>query len=178
MSVIDPSVLERRFLAKVDKDGPIPEHRPDLGPCWVWTAGVTSGGYGRFWDGARYPGGGAIITLAHRWAYERWVAPLPARQVGPGARGICVLHECDTPACVNPQHLSVGTQRDNVADCITKGRRATTVIRKLVPDQRMEIKRRYAAGGVTQAALADEFGVAKATVQELLTPRQRKSRAA
>jgi len=54
---------------------------------------------------------------AHRWAYETFVGPIPD--------GLGVCHHCDTPSCVRPDHLFVGTQKDNVRDCISKGRFAT-----------------------------------------------------
>ena len=53
-------------------------------------------------------------TLAHRFAYETFTGMIPP--------GMCVLHKCDIPRCVNPAHLFLGSQANNNHDCITKGR--------------------------------------------------------
>lgn len=75
--------------------------------CWMWTGGIVHG-YG-CWevDGRR--------ERAHRWAWELFVGPIP--------EGMHVLHRCDNPPCVNPNHLFLGTQTDNVQDMDAKGRR-------------------------------------------------------
>lgn len=99
-----------RFWPKVDKDGPIPEHRPELGPCWVWTAGRFPDGYGQF----------AVERIprhAHRLSW--------AMANGPIADGLLVLHHCDNRPCVNPGHLFLGTHKDNMRDMVAKGRAAS-----------------------------------------------------
>lgn len=83
----------------------IPE--PNSG-CWLWTAGVGIGGYGRLWCGA------GLTRYAHRFSYELAFGPVPS--------GMFVCHRCDTPACVNPDHLFLGTHRDNMRDMQQKGR--------------------------------------------------------
>jgi hypothetical protein len=78
-----------RFWIKVDKNGPVPEHRPDLGPCWIWTAYIDPNGYGRFQlDGAQY---------SHVVAYESEV-----KKIDPGSE---IDHLCRTRACCRPSHL-------------------------------------------------------------------------
>lgn len=76
---------------------------PNTG-CWLWTAGWDRYGYGML----------AGNVKAHRRSYELHVGEIPA--------GLCVCHKCDTPACVNPDHLFLGSNRDNVADMRAKGR--------------------------------------------------------
>lgn len=89
----------QRFWAKVDKNGPVPEAHPDLGPCWLWV--------GR--DAPRSPYGSFRIagrtTTAHRYSYE--IAH------GPIAEGLEVDHLCVVPRCVNPAHLEAVTGRTN-----------------------------------------------------------------
>ncbi|MFB8182628.1 HNH endonuclease signature motif containing protein [Streptomyces sp. NPDC055966] len=92
---------ERRFWAKVDKDGPIPEQRPDLGPCWVWTGYINSvTGYGNF--GGRKAG----TQLVHRIAYQYLVGPIPA--------GKHLDHLCRRRECLRPSHLEPVTPRENI----------------------------------------------------------------
>jgi hypothetical protein len=103
------TAAETRFWLKVNKNGPLPERAPDLGPCWVWTGGVDGGGYGQFRLRSRVP-----MVKAHRLAWELIVGPVPD--------GLWVLHKCDNPPCCHPGHLFVGTPSDNARDAIAKGR--------------------------------------------------------
>jgi hypothetical protein len=80
--------------------------------CWIWTGATVDGGYGQFSLGR--DGYASVVQQAHRWSYEHFVGAIPD--------GMCVLHRCDTPACVNPEHLFLGTQSDNMADMRAKGR--------------------------------------------------------
>jgi hypothetical protein len=78
--------------------------------CQLWTGAYFSNGYGRISRG----GYGAVA--AHRLAFEVYKGRIPP--------GLCVLHKCDTPACCNPDHLFLGTQKDNSVDMANKGRGA------------------------------------------------------
>lgn len=79
--------------------------------CWRWTKGRHAHGYGVI--NTRI-GGRNKQYRANRVSYEIAKGPIPG--------GMFVLHRCDNPSCVNPEHLFLGTQRDNMRDCISKGR--------------------------------------------------------
>lgn len=91
--------LVERFWAKVNKDGPIPEYRPYLGQCWLWTGGRTSEGYGAIMEDARR-------KMAHRVAYELAHGPIPD--------GLEPDHLCRVRHCVRPDHLEAVTRRENI----------------------------------------------------------------
>lgn len=94
-----PKKIEVAFFEKF-----IPE--PNSG-CWLWDHAVTTFGYGRL----RNKGENLV---AHRVSWEIHRGPIP--------KGLLVLHRCDVPACVNPDHLFLGTIKDNSMDMVSKGR--------------------------------------------------------
>lgn len=94
---VRPSFQERLW-AKVNKDGPIPEYAPHLGPCWVWTGKPDAHGY------ATIRRDGKTIK-AHRGTYEEIIGPFP--------EGLVPDHLCRVTMCVNPHHLEPVTQREN-----------------------------------------------------------------
>lgn len=138
-----------RFWSKVNKSGPVPAHRPELGACWLWTGGVVRHckvEYGRTSWKAR-------LVLAHRLAWRLTNGPVPD--------GLEVCHRCDVGRCVRPEHLFLGTHAENMADARAKGR-------SVAPDQRgakhsqakwtdadvIEARRLYAAGASLASLMA------------------------
>lgn len=131
---------------------------PDYG-CWNWIAGKTQDGYGRFRVGPK------SVMMAHRYAWELQRGKVP--------EGMQVLHKCDNPSCVNPEHLFLGTQNDNIQDMVSKGRQRGVVsekqhLAKLDWIKAYEIKW-LAATGFSNAHLAKEYGVTRSNIKQIKT---------
>ena len=126
---------------------------PNTG-CWLWTANCVRG-YGRIKVEGR-------SRQAHRISWELNVGAIP--------EGMNVLHRCDTPPCVNPGHLFLGTAMDNIHDMIGKGRariRGEQSGRaKLTKAQVAEIRTRLKAGE-TQVSVAADLGVVPQTITHI-----------
>src|SRR5580698_5257741 len=85
----------------LEADGPLDT------PCWLWQRARNHYGHGQVWFDGR-------LHLAHRLVWALVIGDIP--------NSMYVLHKCDVPACCNPDHLFLGTQQDNIADMIIKGR--------------------------------------------------------
>ena len=159
---MSPDVL-KRFMAKVEKQTAVTSPHVDT-PCHLWTAS-TREGYGAIQIGSRRNGGRRTIG-AHRLAYEHWVGSLP--KLG-GHHGACVMHRCDNRRCVNPNHLAVGTNAENLSEMARKGRSARGEQRanaKLTRDDVFTIRRRLAAGE-TQTSIASDFAVGQPYISKI-----------
>lgn len=121
--------------------------------CWIWTAAVNKHGYGKATVG------GKDIT-AHRWSWELHRGSIPS--------GMCVCHSCDVTACVNPDHLWLGTNKDNNDDKMRKGRQGTFVPppkRKFTDDQIREIRALRDTMGVV--AIGKLYGVDNTNISRI-----------
>jgi hypothetical protein len=149
--------------------------------CWPWSAATDAKGYGRFTWGGR---ANARSLGAHRFALasaDGLFAPDGALLTDAHA-----LHSCDNPICCNPAHLRWGSNEDNIRDRVTRGRspkgkthhsylRPETVPRgesrshsRLTAEKAYAIRLRYARGGVTQQALADEYGLSRSSIEDVI----------
>ncbi len=112
--------------------------------CWLWTAARNSSGYGNIRIDGR-------IESSHRTSWVTFNGPIPI--------GLQVLHHCDEPSCINPDHLFLGTQQNNIDDCKLKHRRR----RKL----NLNLVRAIRADNRGQAILAKIYGVCQSNVSQI-----------
>jgi hypothetical protein len=134
--------------------------------CWLWTGCLNDSGYGIF----RFEGRNYRATHISLWIYNR---PVP--------QGLCALHKCDNPACVNPDHLYIGDKGQNIQDSYNRGRRpridvgdqnrgSRNGMSKLTETDVIKIKQRIQAGE-TNKDIAAEFGVNSSTISEIKSGR-------
>lgn len=139
--------IEQLFWAGVKKtDG-----------CWLWTGYINPKGYGEFTR--RH-------IRVHRFSWELANGPIP--------EGLNVLHHCDNPPCVRPDHLFLGTQNDNVQDMVTKGRNRpgrllgeAATNHKLTNGDVINIRVLLKSGAKSVISLAKEFGVNRCTIYSI-----------
>jgi hypothetical protein len=131
--------------------------------CWYWTAGANEQGYGLF---NRSPAKAGNCWLAHRYSYELHYGPFDER--------LCVLHDCDTPNCVRPDHLFLGTRTDNAEDKVSKGRQRGPQGERnpkaaLTEAEVLAIRAEFAAGGVSKSEIARRRRIPLWTVRNILS---------
>lgn len=144
-----------RFWKKVKKGSP--------SECWIWTASLNFYGYGQISRKRSVP----IRANIASWILNR----------GPVPKGMCVCHHCDNPACVNPDHLFIGTHQDNVDDKMRKGRYfkgpplngEINPASKLVDEDVFKIRKMYALGNTTQRKIAKIFNVSQSAIWRVVT---------
>ena len=140
--------IEERFWAKVKKTK----------QCWIWTGSRGNRGYGRFrMDKDDY-------WNAHRVTWAITFGPIPD--------GLQVLHHCDNPACVRPDHLFLGTQSDNVRDMVQKNRANRPYgprhFRTALTEDQVRAMRAEWATGITQNQLARKYGISTSGIHGIL----------
>ena len=169
-AILDGRRVRRRLYVKKGEDHNSPEHlarrlangldAAEDGMCWEWTRTHNGEGYGTLTvDGRR--------VYAHRLAFELAGGEIPD--------GLDVLHECDNPRCINPEHLSAGTRSKNMADCHARGRSRIPSPRmtgesngsaKLTKEEVAEIRKAIERGEV-QRAIGARYGVSQTLVSAI-----------
>lgn len=155
--------IEERFWAKVQKGAE--------SDCWLWIAGRTPAGYGTLSVGGR--DARPYNVYAHRFSFMIHKGAIPD--------GMLIMHSCDNPHCVNPAHLSLGTDKINADDMRRKGRARyggpnvyTRILGEknhaavLTPQDVLDI-RRDAAFGETKTSLARRYGVSDSTIRRTVS---------
>jgi hypothetical protein len=146
--------LPERFWTRVDRSA--------AEGCWLWT-GSRQNGYGRI-------GHRGIVDYAHRVAWELTYGPIPEGQQ--------VLHDCDTPPCVRPEHLKLGTPAVNHRDRALRGRshspKGTPRPPRVAPAVVRRI-RELLAEGFSQKALAKKFGISQSAANKIALGRTHKT---
>ena len=142
-----------RFWSKVNKNGPVPLHCPELGPCWVWTGTDMGAGYGVI----KVQG---VMIRVHRFAYQLKHGPIPT--------SVNVLHKCDNKKCCRDSHHFTGDQIANMADKVAKGRQhrptgSLNTMSKLTEELVKNIRSRRKEGKLLKE-IAEEFGICQSTV--------------
>lgn len=126
--------------------------------CWEWQAGKCSYGYGRFKLEGRYVG-------AHRYSYVIHYGELP--------KGLLVMHSCDNPSCVNPNHLSLGTNKDNMDDKVNKGRQSRLLgslngRSKFTENQILEMRDKYVPYKYSVKRLAQDYNISEVVMYRII----------
>jgi hypothetical protein len=149
ISRIDDRRVHARFRRK---------HRIDANGCWIWTATCDRCGYGAFSHNG-------VAAKAHRVSWRIHNGDIPS--------GMCVLHTCDVRNCVNPDHLFLGTQTDNMHDMANKNRSPVGIAHyktKFDESAVRTIRARWAAGE-RQVDLAAEFNVNQSVISKVVRRR-------
>jgi len=150
----DVAGTPRRFIRGHGFTHQGPRHMIDAETgCWNWQLYKDHQGYGKVFNQGK-------TRLAHQVAWEEAYGPIP--------NGLCVLHRCDNPSCVNPEHLFLGTVQENNIDRDTKGRHVPLHGSELgnarLHESDIPEIRELLASGLSQQKIADRFGVSQKTI--------------
>jgi len=142
--------IEERFWEKVKKTK----------TCWLWKGSIVLDRYGQIFIGKRK-------IRAHRLSWTIHFGEIP--------KGLLVCHHCDNPSCVNPKHLFLGTNKDNLLDAGKKGRLSYPYPgvgggnSKLTKEQVLEIRKLYKKGSMDHRELAELFNVTERTIAYIIS---------
>jgi hypothetical protein len=153
--MVDPFHLVR-FLSFVSSEGLADDE------CWEWTGPINSNGYGRFPENS-------TLNLAHRVSFRLFFGEVP--------RDKNVCHHCDNRRCVNPRHLFLGTQSENLSDAVAKGRMFIPMLKgaangnsRLTAADVSEIKA-MKRRGLMSKDIASAFSVSPTTITDIIKGR-------
>jgi hypothetical protein len=150
LAVRKPKALLHKFLDRLAFG---------MSDCWYWNGSIDNLGYGRF--GSAEAETGEIKTHRISWVLFNG-RPIPA--------GKMVLHSCDIRNCVNPEHLSLGDQLENMGDMVRRGRHKVTPMfgednpQAKLTNEKVRAIREDRAKGMSHSALANKYGVAQMTI--------------
>jgi len=166
---VSPLFSKRRQLEKMvsSEDGPKKfwsrVQMAEIDQCWNWTGHKNGPGYGKVFA-KRWPGDSKTYNFsAHRLAYIYAYGMFP--------QGLLVCHHCDNPSCCNPAHLFLGTDTDNSADKVAKGRHARGEnhgFAKLTEDNVRDILHRFYNLGERAFRIKKVFGVSRGTIRDIV----------
>ncbi len=130
--------------------------------CWEWQGKLNIDGYGSFVESKN---GKKTEIRSHRKSYEIFIGEIP--------EGMQVCHKCNNPCCCNPEHLWIGTPKENTQDCIKKrrffnGKERAKASGKLTETQVIEMRNLYKKG-VSQKEIQKQFGISQPQVSGILT---------
>lgn len=145
--------IEERFWKKVNKSR----------KCWEWTACRNERGYGQIRIGRRAVLAHRVSWIIHFGGLSPYIDSLIS---------LCVLHKCDNPRCVNPSHLFLGTQQDNVVDKVKKGRQSSphgeeSHLSKLTEEEVNKIRELYKVG-TSHKTIAKKFNISESNVGAII----------
>ncbi|MBC22303.1 MAG: hypothetical protein CMJ32_00095 [Phycisphaerae bacterium] len=143
-----PRALSDRFWEKV--------HQKGSDECWEWTGAVMSNGYGVIKEGSP----SRKMITAHRVSAAIHFGPLKPSDV--------VCHSCDNRRCVNPDHLRIGTQSENIREAVARGRYVRRRHARVLSDQQAdEIRTHLGRGRLTQSEIGALYGVQRQVVTQI-----------
>lgn len=158
------SAQDRRFWARVDKNGPVNTRRPELGRCWIWTGSRYQHKGRRTYGQTSYQG---RRTTAHRASF--------LMHGGVIADGLDVMHACDTKPCVRPTHLTTGTRTENLLDGFANPANRGVCAGENNGRARLtwnDVHAIRSATGLNQAELAARYGVSQPQMSGILRGRK------
>jgi len=146
--------VDERFWDSIDKNGPIANHMDSR--CWIWVGNERGNGYGQILvDGKK--------VQAHRYSYELYYGTIPT--------GMLICHHCDVPLCVNPDHLFLGTSRDNAIDRTNKGKSQygeRNYNAKFTSDDIVYIRKLWNTGLNNSCQIARMYNVVSSTIWSIV----------